>query len=67
MQKGTSMAVAFNMSILIIAGYKSMLRIIHNLPKQNGLVDLGEASDGVFGLRKLRQKKYDLLISVWNM
>jgi len=67
MQKGTWVAVAFNMSIFIIDGYKSMLRIIHNLSKQNGFADLGEASDGVFGLKTLRQKKYDLLISVWNM
>ena len=67
MQKGTSVAVAFNMSILIIDGYKSMLRVIQYLSKQNGFADLGEVSDGVFGLRRLPKKEYDLLISDWNM
>ena len=61
------MAVAFNMSILIIDGYKSMLRVIQNLSKQNGFANLGAASDGVFGLKMLPKKEYDLLISDWNM
>ena len=61
------MAVAFNMSILIIDGYKSMLRVIQNLSKQNGFADLGAVSDEVFGLRRLPKKEYDLLISDWNM
>ena len=67
MQKGTSVAVAFNMSILIIDGYKSMLRVIQYLSKQNGFADLGAVSDEVFGLRRLPKKEYDLLISDWNM
>ena len=61
------MAVAFNMSILIIDGYKSMLRVIQNLSKQNGFANLGAASDGGFGLKMLPKKEYDLLISDWNM
>ncbi|MFL2687057.1 MAG: response regulator [Alphaproteobacteria bacterium] len=61
------MAVALNMLIFIIDGYKSMLRVIQNLSKQNGFANLGAASDGVFGLKMLPKKEYDLLISDWNM
>ena len=55
------------MLIFIIDGYKSMLRVIQNLSKQNGFANLGAASDGGFGLKMLPKKEYDLLISDWNM
>lgn len=55
------------MEILIIDDYKTMLRIIRNLLKQLGFHNVDEAADGSAALQKLREKKYDLIISDWNM
>lgn len=61
------MAVDMSMEILIIDDYKTMLRIIRNLLKQLGFNNVDEAADGSEALVKLRAKKYDLIISDWNM
>jgi two-component system chemotaxis response regulator CheY len=61
------MAVNMSMEILIIDDYKTMLRIIRNLLKQLGFHNVDEAADGSAALQKLREKKYDLIISDWNM
>ncbi|MZR29269.1 response regulator [Sneathiella litorea] len=61
------MAVDMNMSILIVDDYKTMLRIIRNLLKQLGFNSVDEASDGSAALTKMRTKKYELIISDWNM
>ena len=61
------MAVNMSMEVLIIDDYKTMLRIIRNLLKQLGFNNVDEAADGSEALGKLRQKKYDLIISDWNM
>src|SRR5690606_17083678 len=53
--------------ILIVDDYKTMLRIIRNLLKQLDFVNVDEATDGGMALRKLREKKYGLVISDWNM
>jgi two-component system chemotaxis response regulator CheY len=55
------------MPILIVDDYKTMLRIIRSLLKQLGFDNVDEASDGQDALTKLRGKKYDLVISDWNM
>ena len=61
------MAVDKNMPILIVDDYKTMLRIIRNLLKQIGFDNVEEATDGTEALQKLREKKFDLIISDWNM
>jgi two-component system chemotaxis response regulator CheY len=61
------MAVNMNMNILIIDDYKTMLRIIRNLLKQLGFNNVDEATDGSQALGKLKEKKYGLVISDWNM
>ena len=61
------MAVDLNMEVLIVDDYKTMLRIIRNLMKQLGFNNVDEATDGSAALQKLRDKKYDLVISDWNM
>ena len=61
------MAIDLNMQILIVDDYKTMLRIIRNLMKQLGFNNVDEATDGSAALQKLRDKKYDLVISDWNM
>ncbi|MDA0651891.1 MAG: response regulator [Proteobacteria bacterium] len=61
------MAVDKNMPILIVDDYKTMLRIIRNLLKQIGFENVEEATDGSEALQKLRDKKFELVISDWNM
>lgn len=61
------MGVNFEMSILIVDDYKTMLRIIGNLLKQLGFYNIDEATDGEMAFLKLQKKKYDLVISDWNM
>lgn len=61
------MAVDFNMPILIVDDYKTMLRIVRNLLKQLGFDNVDEATDGSMALEKLRSKSYGLVISDWNM
>lgn len=61
------MAVDFNMPILIVDDYRTMLKIIRNLLKQLGFTNVEEAIDGSEALGKLREGEFDLVISDWNM
>jgi len=61
------MAVDKNMPILIVDDYKTMLRIVRNLLKQLGFENVDEATDGGMALSKVKEKKYGLIISDWNM
>jgi len=61
------MAVDHTMPILVVDDYKTMIRIIRNLLKQIGFEDVDEAADGSEALGKMREKKYGLVISDWNM
>ena len=61
------MAADQAMPILVVDDYKTMIRIIRNLLKQLGFEDVDEAADGKEALGKLREKKYGLVISDWNM
>jgi two-component system chemotaxis response regulator CheY len=65
---GASMMPAdASMQILVVDDYKTMIRIIRNLLKQLGFEHVDEAADGSEALKKLREKKYGLIISDWNM
>ena len=55
------------MRILIVDDYKTMLRIIRNLLAELGFKNVDEATHGSAALESLRAKKYDLVISDWNM
>src|SRR6476659_4826571 len=61
------MALDLSMPILVVDDYQTMVRIIRNLLKQLGFEDVDDASDGTTALAKLKQKKYGLVISDWNM
>ena len=61
------MPVDLSMPILVVDDYNTMVRIIRNLLKQLGFENVDDASDGSAALAKLRQKKYGLVISDWNM
>jgi two-component system chemotaxis response regulator CheY len=61
------MAVDKTMNVLIVDDYKTMLRIINNLLKQLGFMNVDEATDGTMALEMMKNKKYGLIISDWNM
>jgi two-component system, chemotaxis family, chemotaxis protein CheY len=61
------MSIDKNMPVLIVDDYKTMLRIVRNLLKQIGFDNVDEASDGSSALAKMRDRKYGLVISDWNM
>lgn len=61
------MAVDQSMPILVVDDYKTMIRIIRNLLKQLGFSDVDEASDGTEALQRLKNRRYGLIISDWNM
>jgi two-component system chemotaxis response regulator CheY len=51
----------------VVDDYKTMVRIIRNLLKQLGFEDVDDAADGTEALAKLKERKYGLVISDWNM
>jgi two-component system chemotaxis response regulator CheY len=61
------MAVDMSMPILVVDDYNTMIRIIRNLLRQLGFMDVDDASDGSTALIKMHTKKYALVISDWNM
>lgn len=56
-----------DMNVLIIDDHKTMLRVIKNLLQQINITKIDEAGDGQEALQKLTQKKYNLILSDWNM
>jgi two-component system chemotaxis response regulator CheY len=61
------MALDPNMSVLVVDDYSTMIRIIRNLLRQLGFVDVDDATDGESALVKMAGKRYGLVISDWNM
>ncbi len=61
------MAVDHSMPILVVDDYSTMIRIIRNLLRQLGFQDVDDAADGSAALQRMREKKYGLVISDWNM
>ena len=61
------MAVDRALPILIVDDYRTMLRIIRNLLQQLRFSNIDEATDGGAALTRLREKRYGLVISDWNM
>jgi two-component system, chemotaxis family, chemotaxis protein CheY len=62
-----AMAIDRASPILIVDDYTRMLRIIRNLLRSLGYEQVEEASDGASALELLRQKRFSLVISDWNM
>ena len=55
------------MRVLVVDDYATMRRIIRNLLIQIGITYVEEASDGISALQRLRESKYNLVISDENM
>lgn len=56
-----------NMKILVVDDFATMRRIIKNVLKQIGFMNVLEADDGTTALGILKKEKVDLIISDWNM
>jgi two-component system chemotaxis response regulator CheY len=61
------MAIDMSMPVLVVDDYNTMIRIIRNLLKQLGFEDVDDAADGSAALAKMKEKRYGLVISDWNM
>jgi two-component system chemotaxis response regulator CheY len=61
------MALDLSMPILVVDDYQTMVRIIRNLLKQLGFDDVDDAPDGTVALNRMKEKRYGLVISDWNM
>jgi two-component system chemotaxis response regulator CheY len=61
------MGLDLSTPILVVDDYQTMIRIIRNLLKQLGFDDVDDAADGTAALSKLKDKRYGLVISDWNM
>jgi two-component system, chemotaxis family, chemotaxis protein CheY len=55
------------MSVLLVDDSRIMISIIRGLLRQLGFVDIDDAQDGGAALIKMRERRYNLVISDWNM
>jgi two-component system chemotaxis response regulator CheY len=63
----TAMALDPKIPVLVVDDYGTMVRIIRNLLRQLGFVEVDDAADGTAALEKMNSKRYGLVISDWNM
>lgn len=52
---------------LVVDDFSTMRRIVRNLLKELGFVNVQEAEDGVEALKKLHTDTFDFVVSDWNM
>ena len=52
---------------LVVDDFSTMRRIVRNLLKELGFVNVQEAEDGVDALNKLRNDPFDFVVTDWNM
>ncbi|MDE2388572.1 MAG: chemotaxis response regulator CheY [Betaproteobacteria bacterium] len=56
-----------NLKFLVVDDFSTMRRIVRNLLKELGFVNVDEAEDGIVALRKLQDGNFDFIVSDWNM
>jgi len=56
-----------NIRFLVVDDFSTMRRIVRNLLKELGFVNVEEAEDGAVALGMLRNGGFDFVISDWNM
>lgn len=56
-----------NMKFLVVDDFATMRRIVRNLLKELGFVNVDEAEDGAIALQKLRASRFDFVVTDWNM
>ena len=58
---------ALNTKFLVVDDFSTMRRILRNLLKNLGYLNVDEAEDGNSALLKLRSDSFDFVITDWNM
>lgn len=53
--------------LLVVDDFSTMRRIVRNLLKELGFVNVDEAEDGVAALQKLKGGGFDFVVTDWNM
>ena len=61
------MAINLGMPVLVVEDFRTIAQIVRVLLMQIGFRDVDAVSDGSAALLKMREKKYGLVISDWNM
>jgi two-component system, chemotaxis family, chemotaxis protein CheY len=61
------MALDLSMPVLIVDDSGTMINIQRSLLRQLGFSDIDDAQDGPSALAKMRDRRYGLVISDWNM
>ncbi len=56
-----------NMKILVVDDMSTMRRIVKNILKQLGFINLEQAENGQEALTKLKADTYGFVVSDWNM
>lgn len=59
--------MANDLRFLVVDDFSTMRRIVRNLLKESGYTEADEAEDGVVALNKLRNSKFDFVVSDINM
>jgi two-component system chemotaxis response regulator CheY len=59
--------MARKIKILVVDDFSTMRRIVKNLLKQIGYETIDEAEDGEQAYAKLKNEKYQFVVSDWNM
>ena len=59
--------MATALRFLIVDDFSTMRRIVRNLLKESGFTEADEAEDGVAALNKLRNSKFDFVVTDINM
>lgn len=55
------------MKFLVVDDFSTMRRIVRNLLKELGFVNVDEAEDGAVALQKLNSEHFDFVVTDWNM
>jgi two-component system chemotaxis response regulator CheY len=63
----TEMRIGIQTKVLLVDDSSTHRVIVRNLLTELGINDVDEASNGKDAIAKIHEKKYDLVISDWNM
>jgi len=55
------------MKFLVVDDFSTMRRIVRNLLKELGFLNVDEAEDGAVALGKLTSEAFDFVVTDWNM
>ncbi len=61
------MSAYANYEVLLVDDHRTMLQIVQGLLLEVGFTKVDKALDGIEALKKMETKRYDIIISDWNM